>query len=110
MKVTNVRAYRIPTGGVRPVLVEVTTNEGITGWGEAAVAYGLGARGAAGMIADYATRVVGSDPMFPRNVYHDIYDNLVLDQRRRRHRICGGQRHRPSPLGHQGQGHGRARL
>ncbi len=75
MKVTNVRAYRIPTGGVRPVLVEVTTNEGITGWGEAAVAYGLGARGAAGMIADYATRVVGSDPMFPRNVYHDIYDN-----------------------------------
>lgn len=75
MKVTNVRAYRIPTGGVRPVLVEVTTDEGITGWGEAAVAYGLGARGAAGTIADYAPRVIGADPMMPRHVYHEIYDN-----------------------------------
>jgi galactonate dehydratase len=75
MRVSNVRAYRIPTGGVRPVLVEIQTDEGISGWGEAAVAYGLGARGAAGMIADYAPRVVGADPDYPRNVYHDIYDN-----------------------------------
>ncbi|MQW88225.1 mandelate racemase/muconate lactonizing enzyme family protein [Sinorhizobium saheli] len=75
MRVTNVRAYRIPTGGVRPVLVEIVTDEGLTGWGEAAVAYGLGARGAAGMIADYAPRVIGADPAYPRHVYHDIYDN-----------------------------------
>ncbi|KQV27132.1 dehydratase [Rhizobium sp. Root1203] len=75
MRVTNVRAYRIPTGGVRPVLVEISTDEGVTGWGEAAVAYGLGARGAAGMIADYAPRVIGADPRYPRHVYHDIYDN-----------------------------------
>jgi galactonate dehydratase len=75
MRITNVRAYRVPTGGVRPVLVEVSTDEGITGWGEAAVAYGLGARGAVGMIADYAQRVIGSDPRLPRHVYHEIYDN-----------------------------------
>lgn len=75
MRVTNVRAYRIPTGGVRPVLVEVITDEGLVGWGEAAVAYGLGARGAAGMIADYSPKVIGADPAFPRHVYHEIYDN-----------------------------------
>ncbi|MCZ7472397.1 MULTISPECIES: mandelate racemase/muconate lactonizing enzyme family protein [Rhizobiaceae] len=75
MRVTNIRAYRIPTGGVRPVLVEVVTDEGVSGWGEAAVAYGLGARGAAGMVADYAARVIGADPNYPRHVYHAIYDN-----------------------------------
>ena len=75
MRVTNIRAYRIPTGGVRPVLVEISTDEGITGWGEAAVAYGLGAAGASGMIADYAQRVIGADPLYPRHVYHAIYDN-----------------------------------
>ncbi|MDT6942544.1 mandelate racemase/muconate lactonizing enzyme family protein [Brucella pseudogrignonensis] len=75
MRVTNIRAYRIPTGGVRPVIVEVSTDEGITGWGEAAVAYGLGAQAAAGMVADYAPRVIGANPLLPRNVYHDLYDN-----------------------------------
>ena len=75
MHVTNIRVYRIPTGGVRPVLLEIVTDDGLAGWGEAAVAYGLGARGAAGMIADYASRVIGADPAFPRHVYHDIYDN-----------------------------------
>ena len=75
MIVTNVRAYHIPTGGVRPVIVEVETDEGITGWGEAAVAYGLGARAAVGMVADYAARVIGADPDYPRHVYHTLYDN-----------------------------------
>lgn len=75
MRVTNLRAYHIPTGGVRPVLVELETDEGITGWGEAAVAYGLGARAAVGMLADYAHRVIGADPNHPRHTYHTLYDN-----------------------------------
>jgi galactonate dehydratase len=75
MRVTNVRAYHVPTGGVRPVLVEVQTDEGVSGWGEAAVAYGLGARAAVGMVADVAHRVIGADPRYPRHVYHHLYDN-----------------------------------
>jgi len=75
MRVTNVRAYHIPTGGVRPVLVEVETDEGITGWGEAAVAYGLGAHAAVGMVSDVAYRVIGADPIYPRHIYHTLYDN-----------------------------------
>lgn len=56
---TTIRACHIPIGGARPMLVEVETDEGITGWGEAAVAYGLGARAAVGMVADYAARQIG---------------------------------------------------
>lgn len=75
MRVTNVRAHHIPAGGVRPVLVEVETDEGISGWGEAAVAYGMGARAAVGMVSDLAGRVIGADPRYPRHVYHELYDN-----------------------------------
>ena len=75
MRITNVKVYRITRGELHPVIVELETDEGISGWGEAAVAYGLGARAAAGMIADLSPRVIGADPAFPRNVYHEIYDN-----------------------------------
>lgn len=75
MRVTNLKVYRISTGELHPVLVELSTDEGITGWGEAAVAYGIGAQAVAGMLADLSPRVIGADPAFPRNVYHDIYDN-----------------------------------
>ncbi|MCB8883727.1 mandelate racemase/muconate lactonizing enzyme family protein [Acidisoma cellulosilytica] len=75
MRVTNVRAYHVPSGGVRPVLVEVETDAGITGWGEAAVAYGMGAHAAVGMVSDVAYRIIGADPNYPRHVYHTLYDN-----------------------------------
>ena len=75
MRVTNVKVYCITKGELHPVLVELKTDEGITGWGEAAVAYGLGAKAAAGMLADLAPRVIGADPSFPRTVYHEIYDH-----------------------------------
>lgn len=75
MKITSVRVYRITSGRLHPVLVELTTDEGVSGWGEAAVAYGLGARAAAGMLADFAPRVLGANPEYPRNVFQDLYDN-----------------------------------
>lgn len=75
MRVTNMKVYCITKGELHPVLVELSTDEGITGWGEAAVAYGIGAKAAAGMLADLAPKVIGSDPAFPRNVYHEVYDH-----------------------------------
>lgn len=67
--------YSITGGELHPVLVELLTDEGISGWGEAAIAYGLGAQAAAGMLADLAPKVIGADPSYPRNVYHEIYDH-----------------------------------
>lgn len=75
MKIDRVRVFKIDGGGIHPVIVELTTTDGIISYGEAAVAYGLGANAAAGMLADLAPRVIESDAAHPRNVWHEVYDN-----------------------------------
>jgi len=74
-KVKNMRVFNIRAGGMHPVLVELTTEDGIVGFGEAAVAYGLGADAAAGMLSDFAPIVVGCDATYPRHIWQEIYDN-----------------------------------
>lgn len=73
--IENMRVFNIDRGPLHPVIVELTTKDGITGYGEAAVAYGLGANAAAGMLSDLAPMVVGADATYPRNIWQDIYDN-----------------------------------
>jgi len=75
LEITNMRVFNIRGGGLHPVLLELTTKDGITGYGEAAVAYGLGANAAAGMLADLSPMVIGSDAKYPRQVWQQIYDN-----------------------------------
>ena len=69
------KVYRITGTELHPVLLELVTDEGISGWGEAAVAYGIGAQAVAGMLADLAPKVIGADPAYPRSVYHEVYDH-----------------------------------
>ncbi|KRS17254.1 mandelate racemase/muconate lactonizing enzyme family protein [Roseovarius indicus] len=73
--IENMRVFDIRGGGMHPVIVELTTKDGIVGYGEAAVAYGLGAKAAAGMLADLSPSVIGADAAYPRLVWHEIYDN-----------------------------------
>lgn len=73
--IENVRIFKLSGGPLHPVLVELTTTDGIVGYGEAAVAYGLGANAAAGMLTDLAPHVVGADATYPRHVWQEIYDN-----------------------------------
>ncbi len=75
LAIENMRVFRLNGGPLHPVLVELTTTDGIVGHGEAAVAYGLGADAAAGMLIDLAPRVVGADATYPRHVWQEIYDN-----------------------------------
>jgi galactonate dehydratase len=75
MKIERIRVFNIKGGGIHPVILELTTADGITGYGEAAVAYGVGVTAAAGMLVDLAPRVTGSDATRPRNVWHEIYDH-----------------------------------
>lgn len=75
MKIKRVRVFKIKSGRMHPVLVELTSAKGIAGYGEAAVAYGLGANGAAGMLTDLAPSVIGANAKHPRNLWHEIYDN-----------------------------------
>jgi galactonate dehydratase len=42
MKVDAFNIYLVTTGKLHPVVVELVTDEGVAGIGEAAIAYGLG--------------------------------------------------------------------
>ena len=74
MIVKDVNVYVVETGGLRPVLAEIITNEGVTGIGEAAVGFGVGCNGSAAMISDLAERfVVGKDPKNINDIWNDFY-------------------------------------
>jgi galactonate dehydratase len=75
MKIERLRVFKIKSGGIHPVLVELTVEEGLRGYGEAAVAYGVGADAAVGMLVDMAPMVIAADAAYPRNVWHKVYDN-----------------------------------
>ncbi|MGK6309777.1 hypothetical protein [Variovorax sp. DT-64] len=40
MKIANIKVYLISSGQLHPVIVKIETSEGISGIGEAAIAYG----------------------------------------------------------------------
>lgn len=76
MKITSVDIMKVPSPDVSfngngsgskeewsPVVVRVNTDEGISGFGEAGLAYGKGWRAGYGMIQDFAHMIIGEDPM-----------------------------------------------
>ena len=74
MKVLKVNVYVVETGSYRPVITEVITDEGISGIGEAAVGFGVGANASAAMIADFAKAfVIGKDPARIMSIWNDFY-------------------------------------
>ncbi len=76
MKVVSARIYLISIGGRRPVLVEILTDEGIRGVGDASVAYGAGATAAAGMVKDLVEAfVLGRDPFRIEAIWSEMYDH-----------------------------------
>lgn len=57
-----------------PVLLKLQTDEGIVGLGEAGLAYGVGGRGAAGMIHDLVESfVLGRDPLQREAIWNDLH-------------------------------------
>ena len=76
MKITGARIYLVNVGSLHPVLVEILTDEGISGVGDAAVAYGIGGAAAAGMTKDFAqTMLLGRDPFRIEELWSDMYDH-----------------------------------
>jgi galactonate dehydratase len=75
MKIVHANVYLITAGKLHPVLVEVVTDEGITGVGEAAVAYGIGGTAAAGMVKDLMARIIGRDPSRIEELWSQMYDH-----------------------------------
>src|SRR3954465_15064091 len=76
MKIDSLKIYLVTAGKLHPVLVKLVTDEGVTGIGEAAIAYGLGGTAAAGMLKDLGERpVVGRDPARIEALWSQMYDH-----------------------------------
>jgi galactonate dehydratase len=76
MKIARVNIYLVKSGKFHPVIVEIVTDEDISGIGEAAIAYGLGGTAAAGMIKDLSERaIVGQDPFRIEALWSEMYDH-----------------------------------
>ena len=76
MKIKQADVYVVETGSFRPILVELSTDEGICGIGEGSVGFGIGCHAAATMIKDLAENfVVGRDPSDISDIWNDFYYN-----------------------------------
>lgn len=76
MKIREVRVYLVHTARLHPVVVEIETDEGVVGIGEAGIAYGLGQSAIAGMIRDIAERIlIGKDPFRIEALWSEMYDH-----------------------------------
>lgn len=75
MKITAANVYVVPTGNRRGVILEIETDAGVTGIGEAGVGYGWGGEATAAMIAQIvATDVIGRDPGPVEAIWSELYD------------------------------------
>src|SRR5438105_3680493 len=75
-RITGASIYIVRIDGRHPVIVEIHTDAGISGVGEAAVAYGVGATAAAGMIKDLMdAMVLGKDPFRIEALWSEMYDH-----------------------------------
>ncbi|SDV48764.1 mandelate racemase/muconate lactonizing enzyme family protein [Chitinasiproducens palmae] len=76
MKIREVRVYVVHTARIHPVVIEVETDEGVVGIGEAGIAYGLGQTAVSGMVKDIAERLlIGKDPMRIEALWSEMYDH-----------------------------------
>jgi galactonate dehydratase len=64
----------------RPIVCRINTDEGLFGYGEAAMAYGIGASAAFGMIKDLAGCIIGMDPLDNEVIWEKLYKTTFWGQ------------------------------
>jgi galactonate dehydratase len=75
LKVKSANIFVVPCGNRRGVIVELETDAGISGIGEAGVAYGAGATAAAELVGEMVERfVIGQDAGRIEAIWNKIYD------------------------------------
>ena len=80
MKITSIDVMQVPSGNAgskrgawSPVIVRVNTDEGISGFGEAGLAYGKGWRAGFGIVQDFAEAIIGEDPMKIEKIWETLF-------------------------------------
>ena len=81
MKITKAKIYLGEITGRRPILLQLFTDEGIVGVGQAAIDYGIGSTAAAGMIKDMVEAIIlGQDPFRTEALWSQMYDDSFWAQ------------------------------
>jgi galactonate dehydratase len=76
MKIIAAKIYRVEIDGRRPMILQLFTDEGIVGVGEAAIAYGVGNAAVAALVQELVERfVLGADPANIEPIWHTMYDH-----------------------------------
>src|SRR5690349_22422850 len=76
MTLVKAKIYLLKIASLQPILLELTTDSGESGLGEAAIAYGIGATAAAAMTRDLVERfVLGRDPFRIEELWNEMYDH-----------------------------------
>lgn len=76
MKITGIKIYQVSIGGRYPVLVQLITDTGISGLGDAAVAYGAGTTAAAAMVKELTEKfILGKNPFNIEALWSEMYDH-----------------------------------
>lgn len=77
MKIAKADIFLVNSGGIRPVLLQLTAEDGTRGVGEAAVAYGNGASAAAALLEELVSRYLAGGVLAFRSeaVWNAIYDH-----------------------------------
>ncbi len=80
MKIDSVDIMQVP-GGNRtgsfgdwnPVIIRINTDEGISGFGEAGLAFGKGWRAGMGMLEDFSEIIIGEDPLQVEKIWEMLF-------------------------------------
>jgi galactonate dehydratase len=76
MKITGIKIFQVSIGGRYPVIVQIFTDAGISGLGDAAVAYGAGAGAVAAMVKELSEKfILGKDPFNIEALWSEMYDH-----------------------------------
>ncbi len=76
MKIRSANIFAPVIDGRTPVILELETDEGYAGLGEAALAYGSGATAVTALIKEYTERfVIGQNPFRIEAIWNTIYDH-----------------------------------
>ena len=83
MKITKVEVFRLPTANSKknsPIGCRIHTDTGLSGDGEAGMAYGIGGSAAFGMVCDLATLIIGMDPLQTELIWEKMYKRSFWGQ------------------------------